>query len=284
MVLCSSCNREMELVTYPQMQVLQCVSCGKLIELPLQHKESIDYNKLIITELPNPSLSDITIVELQKQKYAMSLSSDMNLLITLQSLRDLEILAKNVKKDIPNLKTNPENLQLVIPRYELPKVFNSKILSEELTKEITKYFKTIDFLKTYLLVLKNYLNYTVITEEGRLLFNLPNELITAEIQRILIISRILFIQENINSLYLPWNSVLLLRSFIDFPNVVNEQFLNFIIQKWLPSNAYHKNLSFESELKNEIKRRREIKEIKLKDHTSNPTKEKTKSRSILDYV
>ena len=36
--------------------------------------------------------------------------------------------------------------------------------------------------------------------------------------------------------------------------------------------------------KNEIKRRREIKEIKLKDHTSNPTKEKTKSRSILDYV
>lgn len=284
MVVCPSCNKEMELITYPQMQIFQCVSCGKIIELPLQNKESIDYNKLLITELPNPNLSDITIVELQKRKSTMLINSDMNLLVTVDSTRDLEILAKNVRRDMPTIKTDTENLQLIISKNELPKIFHSKILSEELTKELSKYFRTIEFLRSYLSTMKDYLNYSVITEEGRLLFNLPNELLTTEIQRILIISKIFFIQEDVNTLYLPWNSILLLRSFIDFPKNLNEQLLSFIIQKWQPSNSYHKNLSFEGELKNDLRKKADNKELKIKKKNNLSSKEKVRSGLIFDYL
>jgi hypothetical protein len=285
MVLCSSCNKEMDLITYPQMQIFQCVKCGFLIELPLSNKESIDYNKVIITEIPKINLSDVTLVELKKNNSNMEINQDMNLVITLETSRDLEILGKHVKRDIPRSKIDFEKLQLIIPNYELPKVFNSKIFSEELNRIILKYFKTPEFLKSYLSKLIEYLKYSSFTEEGRLLFNLPNEIITKELQRILLISKVFFIQESINGLYLPWNSVLLINSFINFPNELKDPFLKFVIKKWLPSNSFHRNISFENELRKELntKKERNSGDLNKLSEKKSKSKPKTKSHLITDY-
>jgi Zn ribbon nucleic-acid-binding protein len=62
MLECSSCNSIMELITTPKVDVLQCVTCGFIIEMPRKKEKKINYNDLIITKIPRTDLLDIIIV------------------------------------------------------------------------------------------------------------------------------------------------------------------------------------------------------------------------------
>lgn len=248
MIKCSSCGKEMDIFEGTKVTVLQCLKCNLKIELPASKDGKINYHSISISDIPKTSISDILIVELQKRINDIDLMNDMSLKVKLTSLRDLEIVAKYLKREEISFKTDNEQFNIVISKHELVNFYDQLTFREEIKSKIHKFFRSVKFIKSYLINLEQYLNYSHINDIGRLVFLLPNESISLKIQRILLISKIYFIQLDNNSIYLPWNSVLYLNSFITFQYDLKTQYLNFLVQKWQMSTTYHRSVRFEKEI------------------------------------
>jgi hypothetical protein len=252
--------------------------------MPRKKEKEINYNDLIITKIPRTNLSDITIVELQKLKNYTTITEDKSLIIQLESIRDLEIVSKHVKRDIPTVKSDSNNLTMTIHKSDLPKLVNQDILTKTVSDKVNEYFKTKEFLKMNLKNIEKFLNYGLINEKGRLEVILPNEQMTEEIQKILLISKIFFIQEGKTKVQLPWNSILFIQAFITFPKDHQEQYLDFAVKNWLPSNAYHKIMAFEIELEEKQEKIGQVMKETEAQKQSRKTLKKGQSRRLKDFL
>ena len=215
----------------------------------------------------------------------MVLNDDYSISIRMESVRELEIIEKHLKRDFSTLKTHLESLTLIIPKIELPMIYDQEVLNDEILKKVRTYFKTMEFIKSYSSTITKFFVYSTLSEKGRMVFEIPNEKLQAELQKILVLTKIFFIPDKEYSLYLPWNSVVLLHALVRFPNEMNEEYLTFMVEKWLPSNTYHKNLSLEIELEdNEEKNEKRNKKENKEEEKEKGVSMKKKSKNLLEFL
>ncbi len=281
LVMCTKCHTEMEVIITPKMEILECGTCGALLELPKNKNNALEYTKILLTEAPKIKLSDVTTVELQKRKERMVLNEDYSINIQMESERDLEILEKHLKRDISTIRSNREELSIRIPKLELPAIYDQEVLPEEIVKKILNNFRTKEFIQSYITKITSYFKYATMTQEGRMVFEIPSDRQQAELQRILVVTKIFFIQEQEHILYLPWNSVLLVQALVRVPTELREQIVEFMLDTWQKTNAYHRNMALEIELTEH----REEKGIKHeKDEKGLKELKSKKTRKIMDYI
>ena len=274
----------MELFEGREVVVFQCLSCNLAVELPASQDGTINYQSIGSSVIKSGGISDVLIAELQKISKKTTLNNDMSLDIAFDSNRERKILSKHLKRNEIAFKILDDSMTIKIPSFELEKLFSLNIFSDEIKHRLTKYFRSPKFIKNYLLRVKDFLKYAFFNEQGRLVFNLPNVKLMQNLQRIFLFSKLYFVNQGNNTIYLPWNSVLFLVACNCLPKHLDEQTTEFMINKWQRSKTFIRNSHFELEL---LQKEKKIRYFPANNDNIPPYKpklKKIKKHKISDFI
>lgn len=285
MIKCETCGESMDLFEDGREYIFYCRHCEEEVVIPLTPDGQLDYTGLYRRKSIEQVLSDVTRAELQKRVGRMTLSSEPELLVHLESPREIEILSKHLQRDGLRFKTCEETVTIRLGRSELARCYYNLDLPPELRTEITSHLRSPSYVRGILGDVSSFFRYAIFTSAGRLSFSLPNTKQETELRQILKKARVFHFLTDRQVVNLPWNSVILLKAFVEFPLELENQILSFMVGPWLNSRSFYKGIELEKELRQQKGQKSLVKdksETKAADNRSTGTKP-VRKKSLSDF-